>query len=93
MTEQKFETPSDRAALVKMLSGLSVQVGDRLELKMDSALADAALRLLDAAGLAVVPKEPTKWQVRAGADACSMLTRVGAEAVYKAAVYRNPFTS
>lgn len=93
MSSQTLETPSDRNSLLKMLAGTSVQVGDHVELKMDINLANAVLRILDAAGLAVVPKQPTVEQVRAGADACSMLTRVGSEAVYKAAVYRTPFSS
>ena len=66
MSSQTIETPTDRASLVKLLAGTSVQVGDLVELKMDSALANAVLHVLDAAGLVVVPKVPTAEMMDAG---------------------------
>ncbi len=76
-----LEPLSDRRAL---LDHLAAQGHDR-----DTV--EALLKALDTAGLAVVPREPSLRQVRAGGNACSCLSHAGVQAVYRAAVDMSPF--
>lgn len=45
---------------------------------------EASMRQATSGRWRVVPSEPGHWQIRRGADACSLLTHKGAEAVYRA---------
>jgi hypothetical protein len=52
---------------------------------------DAILRLLDAAGLAIVPKEPTEDQVWAGRTGSLGSDLVGINSSYRAMLEASPF--